>query len=259
MTQIATNHSKTNHQSKSFQIRGNHSDTASPLQINDLNQTTRDTKASMSAAQVWHKDPRGKTEYFVIDGDLLAAHSDFFRRIKNALGLKTVYKVWVVGDTAPTWEATKMVLQEINSLKPGKILNISTSHLGPSLAIQLHRAICYLRIEPVQDHEGHIKGFLSRQLVSPKEMHEVHTYYGNPTHTHHSIWSTMIHHIAFTWVHGGMTQAKKDALKTAASAHADLQNALVAKVTELRGIKKGRDKRDATREGKAPAQPADWW
>lgn len=213
----------------------------------------------MSAAQVWHKDLKGKTEYFVIDGDLLAAHSIFFRRIKNALGLKTVYKVWVVGETAPTWEATKMVLQEINSLKPGKVLNISTSHLGPSLAIQLHRAICYLRIEPVQDQiEGHIKGFLSHQLVSPTEMLEVHAYYGAPTHAHHSIWSTMIHHIAFTWVHGGMTQTKKDALKAAANAHPDLQKALIAKVRELRGIKKGRDKRDAKREGKDPVQPADW-
>jgi hypothetical protein len=191
----------------------------------------------MSSVQLFHVDSAGnETLVGVVDGDLIKKHSAEVRNLIATRPHQIVHKVTLRG---PSVEGLRYVLNEIQTLEPGKALEITTKTRNIEQAIDLHRAIHCMKIEPTQTRvEGHLNGFLSHQLATPDEMVAIHNAYGSPNSRYNKIWRTMIHTIAYKWVGGGMNKAQSDQLKAAARDHSDLNAAISKRVGELEKIKK---------------------
>jgi hypothetical protein len=161
----------------------------------------------MSSVQLFHVDSAGnETLVGVVDGDLIKKHSAEVRNLIATRPYQIVHKVTLRG---PSVEGLRYVLNEIQTLEPGKALEITTKTRNIEQAIDIHRAIHCMKIEPTQTRvEGHLNGFLSHQLATPDEMVAIHNAYGSPNSRYNKIWKTMIHTIAYKWVGGGMNKTQ---------------------------------------------------
>lgn len=219
----------------------------------------------MSSIQIFHRAPDGdETVVGVLDGDRIKAHSARVRALVAAQPPKIMYRFTFSG---PTAESLKIVLDQINALPRGQVLQIAVNTRNLVKAIDIHRAIECLQIEPDQGKiVGHLNGYLSHEILTAEEMVAVHLAYGTPGNKNHKTWSTMIHTIAYRWVGGDVPQSVADELKGAAMQHPTLDAALNAKVDELQAIKTSReeaierrvlrDQRRAAREEKRAAKRA---
>jgi hypothetical protein len=147
-------------------------------------------------------------------------------------GPQIIYRVDLQG---PTIRSLRVVLNEINAVQQGQILAIKITTRDIKQAIDIHRATQYLQVEPEQTTvEGHIKGYLAKQLVSPDEMLEVFNTYGNAGNRFHKIFETMLSTIAWAQLEGEIPTEQGNLLKQTAVLHPELDRAISAKVVEMR-------------------------
>jgi hypothetical protein len=208
----------------------------------------------MSSVQIFHRDSAGnETLVGVVDGDLIKKHS---AEVRNLLATRPPQLVTKVTLHGPSVYGLSEVLKEIKTLEKGRTLEITTKTRDIDEAIDIHRAIHCMKIEPTQTKvEGHLKGYLSHQIVTPAEMVAVHKAYGNPNGPYNKIWKTMIHTIAYKWVGSDMNKTQSDRLKAVAREIPDLNAAIANRVAALEKIKKKQqemsEKRAAERAAKA--------
>jgi hypothetical protein len=197
----------------------------------------------MSVVQAYHRDRSGDVELIgIYDGDRVKAHSALIRNtIATRAGV--MHDVELQG---PTFAALKVILGTIHAMKQGEVLQLAITTRNLAKAIDIHRAIHYLKVEPEQTKiVGHLNGYLSHQLINPDEMVVVYLAYGHPDNPFHKIFCTMIQTIAYKYVGGTISKEMANFLKEAAIDYPDLDAALNAKVTELQKIRERRESQAA--------------
>lgn len=209
----------------------------------------------MSSVQIFHRDEnRNETLVSVIDGDRIKAHSGTIRvKILNSPP-DIIYRFTLYG---PSAAAFKHVIEEIKFVDSNKVLFIPIHHTGLAEAIDIHQAVSLLQIEPMQSHiEGHIRGFLSHNLVTPEQLQLLQITYGAAVEgtAGHKIMSVMVATLAYDDVHGHMSDDVKIALQRACAPYPKLTEAINHKVHVLRMIKMNKErtsKKRAAREAAA--------
>jgi hypothetical protein len=182
---------------------------------------------------VYYLDHDGNTTTVgVYDGDHIKAHSALIRNEIAAEGPQIIYRVTLKG---PTIRSLKFVLNEINAVQQGQVLAIKITTRDIQQAIDIHSATQYLQVEPEQTTiEGHIHGYLAKQLVNPDEMLAVFNTYGNAGNCFHRTFETMLSTIAWGQLDGTIPTEQGNLLKQTAMLYPELDNAISAKVVETR-------------------------
>lgn len=203
----------------------------------------------MSSVQLFHRCATGtETLVGVINGDLIKAHSVTIRNLIATRPQDIIHRVTLRG---PTAEGLKLVLDQVQALQRDEVLEISINTRNIEKAIDVHRAVECMKIEPPQHKiEGHLNGFLSHELPTPKEMIAIHNAYGAPGNAYAKVWNTMVHMIAYKWVGGDIPQDTAIALKRAARDHPALDAALDKRVDQLEKIRKRQQEANEKRAAK---------
>lgn len=194
----------------------------------------------MSCVQIFHRAPDGdETVVGVLDGDRIKSHSARVRALVAAVPPNIMYKFTFFG---PSADSLKIVLDQINALQRGEVLQIAINTRDLVKAIDIHRAVECLQIEPDQGKiVGHLNGYLSHEVPTAEEMVAVHLAYGTPGNKHNKTWNTMIHTIAYRWTGGDVPDDVASELKDAAMQYPALDAALNAKADELQAIQRSRE------------------
>lgn len=182
------------------------------------------------------------------DGDHIKAHSALIRNILAPIEPHPIIRVYLRGATI---ETLRIVLNEIDKVQPGEVLQMKIRTRDLSKAINIHRAIHYLQVEPAQPLvEGHFHGRLSKQLVNPDEVVAIFLNYGNPDGRFYRIFQIMVQKIAWDFVHDKIPPRQAELLKAAAERYPDIDAAIKAQVIQERGDKQRRDERDERKAAK---------
>lgn len=205
----------------------------------------------MSSVQLFHRSATGTESLVgVIDGDLIKAHSATIRNLIATRPQDIIHRVTLRG---PTVEGLKLVLDQVQVLQNDEVLEININTRNIEKAIDVHRAVECMKIEPPQTKiEGHLNGFLSHELPTPKEMVAIHNAYGAPSSAYVKVWNTMVHTIAYKWVGGDIPQ-DTIALKRVARDHPALDAALNKRVDQLEKIRKRQQEANEKRATKKAA------
>jgi hypothetical protein len=135
----------------------------------------------------------------------------------------------------PTFQSLRIVLNEINAVHQGQVLEIKITTRDIKRAIDIHLATQYLQVEPEQTLiEGHINGYLAKQLVHPDEMLAVFNAYGNTGNRSYKTFETMLSTLAWGQLDRTIPQEQGNLLKQTAMRYPPLDRAISAKVVEIR-------------------------
>lgn len=181
----------------------------------------------MSAVQVFHIGrEHNQTLVCVVDGDRIKAHSCTIRSMIATLPPQIMYRITLRGSSPA---AFKHVVDCVHNIDNQTLLFIPIRNTGLTEAINIHKAISILRLEPAQTHvEGHINGYLSHRLVTVEELHAVQKAYGDSFEgtSSYKTWSTMVKKLAYDDVHGHLSDEKKTPLRAAAMQYPRLRDAI---------------------------------